>query len=137
MKKRIKKLRRKAKNYPRNYLSKLKRQFNNHPIKSFFWMILSPIIIYVIAQIIFTISLLATVGYIFACIIGFSDILKKPLRIIYWGGGYMLGAFAIYLFVNILFPRINAINATNIFAGIIIAYGITVLYFNARKLRKK
>ena len=122
------------------YFTRWKRKLFNkikkHPFKNILIILIAPILIYFVANIILEFSTFATIGYILICIYGFIHILDKPLNILIWGVGYIIGAIAISLMFNKLIPTISEKTFTSIFTGVVLFAMIALLFIQSRKLRK-
>ena len=94
-------------------------------------------IIYAIANALLPFGAITMVGYIFACIYGFSKILDDPYRMVMWGLGYAIGALAVSLILSSALLLLSKGEATSIFAGGVILYVCVVFWLKARKLKKK
>ncbi len=124
----------------KKYFSRWKRKIFNrikkHPFKNILILLIAPILIYFVASIILEFSTFATIGYVLICIYGFIHILDKPLNILMWGAGYILGAIAINLVFNKLIPAVSEKTITSIFTAIVLFAMIILLFVQSRKLRK-
>ena len=118
------------------WLKDLFRSIKKDPIQKIALIIISPILIYAMAEALLDFGWFTAFGYIVACSYGFSKILDEPNRIIQWGGGYAIGASVTPLIFSSIWPQIKEGTYASMFSALVILYVIRIIWLEARKLKQ-
>ncbi|MCG2736686.1 MAG: hypothetical protein L6282_09875 [Candidatus Methanoperedenaceae archaeon] len=118
------------------WLKDLFRSIKKDPLQKIILIFISLILIQAMADALLSFGWFTVLGYYVACIYGFSKILDNPYRIIYWGGGYAIGASVTPLIFSSVWPQIKEGTYVSIFSGVVILYVIIMVWLKARELKE-
>ena len=98
------------------WLEEVWEKIEKNPRKNIPLIIISPIIIYAMAEALLPLSIFAVIGYVVACLYGFSNILDNPNRMLLWGVGYAIGAAITPIIFSSVWPEIQKGTSISIFS---------------------
>lgn len=122
-------------NYFRNWLNKFKKSMQEKPLQKILIIFISPFFIYAFATALLDFGWFTTLGYLIACLHGFSKILDDPYRIIKWGFGYAIFALVTPLIFTSFWPQLHKGTIVSIFTALFIGYVIFMILWNTNKLK--